>query len=74
MLEKCGNRRVVFDNRTKDARKKERQLQELLMLVDEVVVRNEGKPYTDELFDEFKVSYICTHFLSVNISLEHLAN
>ncbi|CAI9115049.1 OLC1v1015883C1 [Oldenlandia corymbosa var. corymbosa] len=68
MLEKCGNRRVVFDNRTKDARKKEEQLQELLFLVDEVVVKNEGKPYTDELFDEFKkgVSMLRDHAAEVN--------
>ncbi|CAA0809860.1 Avirulence induced gene (AIG1) family protein [Striga hermonthica] len=35
ILEKCGNRCVLFDNRTKDSRKKRKQLAELLVLVDE---------------------------------------
>ncbi|XP_027149926.1 immune-associated nucleotide-binding protein 9-like [Coffea eugenioides] len=54
MLKLCGNRRVLFDNRTKNAAKKAEQLKQLLFLVDDVVVKNGGKPYTNELFDEFK--------------------
>lgn len=58
MLEKCGNRRVVFDNRTKDESKKAEQVENLLVLVNDLVMKNGGKPYTDELFEEFKVSYL----------------
>lgn len=50
----CGNRRVLFDNRTKDARKKTQQVKELLLLVNTVIAKNGGKPYTDEIFVELK--------------------
>ncbi|GFQ00579.1 putative protein phloem protein 2-like a3 [Phtheirospermum japonicum] len=53
-LRMCGNRCVLFDNRTNDASKKSKQLNELLSLVDVVVYNNGGKPYTDELFAQMK--------------------
>lgn len=52
----CGNRCVLFDNKTKEKAKKTKQLRQLLSLVDMVVERNGGKPYTDELFVELRVS------------------
>ncbi|KAL8053520.1 hypothetical protein ABFX02_05G077200 [Erythranthe guttata] len=45
-LRKCGNRRVVFDNKTRDESKKSEQLKQFLYLVDAVVYKNGGKPYT----------------------------
>ncbi|KAI5655903.1 hypothetical protein M9H77_24696 [Catharanthus roseus] len=54
ILEMCGNRRVLFDNKTKDKSQKAEQLQQLLFLVNEVVKNNGGKPYTDALFVELK--------------------
>ncbi|XP_027093058.1 immune-associated nucleotide-binding protein 9-like [Coffea arabica] len=54
MLELCGNRRALFDNKTKDTAKKAEQLKQLLSLVDDIVMKHGGKPYTNELFDEFK--------------------
>lgn len=56
----CGNRYVLFDNKTKDELKKAEQLKELLSLVNAVVDNNGGKPYTDELFFELKVSVFFT--------------
>ncbi|KAL3845677.1 hypothetical protein ACJIZ3_003080 [Penstemon smallii] len=53
-LKMCGNRRVLFDNKTKDELKKSEQLNQLLSLVNEVVDKNGGRPYTDELFMELK--------------------
>ncbi|GAA0150496.1 small GTPase [Lithospermum erythrorhizon] len=53
-LQLCEYRYVLFDNKTKDEQKKEHQLQQLLMLVDMVVSRNNGKPYSNELFIELK--------------------
>ncbi|KAL2231834.1 immune-associated nucleotide-binding protein 9 [Sesamum indicum] len=53
-LRMCGNRYVLFDNKTKDELKKAEQLKELLSLVNAVVDNNGGKPYTDELFFELK--------------------
>ncbi|MFS7938807.1 putative AIG1-type guanine nucleotide-binding (G) domain-containing protein [Helianthus anomalus] len=53
-LSLCGDRCVVFDNRTKDQRKKMQQVQELLSLVNMVLTKNNGKPYTDEIFNELR--------------------
>ncbi|PIN11434.1 hypothetical protein CDL12_15973 [Handroanthus impetiginosus] len=53
-LKMCGNRCVVFDNKTKDEYKKYKQLRELLSFVNNVVENNGGKPYTDQLFVELK--------------------
>lgn len=54
ILEMCGNRRVLFDNRTKDEFRKDMQLEQLIILVNEVVRNNGGRPYTDEIFAELK--------------------
>ncbi|KAL3513365.1 hypothetical protein ACH5RR_026082 [Cinchona calisaya] len=61
VLEICGNRWVLFDNRTKDAAKKAEQLQQLLSLVKKVVMKNGGKPYSDELFVELKNGALKLH-------------
>ncbi|KZV57104.1 hypothetical protein F511_05978 [Dorcoceras hygrometricum] len=53
-LAMCGNRRVLFDNKTKDKSKKSEQLRQLISLVSAVVDKNDGKPYTDEIFIELK--------------------
>lgn len=50
----CGDRCVLFDNKTKDQRKKAQQLHQLLSLVNMVLTKNNGKPYTDEIFSELK--------------------
>ncbi|XP_047950131.1 immune-associated nucleotide-binding protein 9 [Salvia hispanica] len=54
ILKMCGNRCVLFDNKTKEAAKKRDQLKQLLSLVDKVVERNGGRPYTDDVFLELK--------------------
>lgn len=53
-LQLCGNRYVLFNNKTKAEMKKKQQLQQLLMLVDTVVAENNGRPYSNELFLELK--------------------
>ncbi|XP_075480833.1 immune-associated nucleotide-binding protein 9-like isoform X2 [Primulina tabacum] len=53
-LKMCGDRRVLFDNKTKDKSKINEQLRQLISLVTAVVDRNGGKPYTDEIFIELK--------------------
>lgn len=53
-LSLCGGRCVLFDNRTRDQTKKTEQVQELLSLVNIVLAKNNGKPYTDEIFSELK--------------------
>jgi len=55
MLELCDNRMVLFDNKTKDKRKKAAQVQKLLSHVDSISRKNNGKPFTDELFHELQV-------------------
>nr|GMD24577.1 immune-associated nucleotide-binding protein 9 [Ipomoea batatas] len=54
VLKKCGNRRVLFDNKTRDASKKAKQVRELLSLVNIVVERNCGIAYTDEIFSNLR--------------------
>ncbi|KAL2467490.1 P-loop containing nucleoside triphosphate hydrolase superfamily protein [Forsythia ovata] len=56
IVEMCGNRRVLFDNKTQDKLKKSKQLDQLLCLVNEVVDKNDGKPYTNELFLKYQIS------------------
>ncbi|CAN7105812.1 immune-associated nucleotide-binding protein 9 isoform X1 [Brassica rapa] len=54
ILELCDNRMVLFDNKTANKRKKAEQVQKLLSLVDSVARKNNGKPFTDELFHELQ--------------------
>ncbi|KAL8482462.1 hypothetical protein ACS0TY_028582 [Phlomoides rotata] len=49
-LEMCGNRYVLFDNKTEDETKKSQQRKELFHLVDTVVLNNGGVAYSNELF------------------------
>ncbi|XP_078434021.1 P-loop containing nucleoside triphosphate hydrolases superfamily protein [Wolffia australiana] len=53
-LELCEQRVVLFDNKTKDADKKAQQIRQLFSLVDLVIAKNNGQPYSDELFAELK--------------------
>ncbi|XP_031390131.1 immune-associated nucleotide-binding protein 9 [Punica granatum] len=50
----CDNRRVLFDNKTKDQVKKTAQVQELFSVVNAVISQNDGKPFTDEIFAEMR--------------------
>nr|XP_009803372.1 PREDICTED: protein AIG1-like [Nicotiana sylvestris] len=57
-LKLCDNRKVLFDNKTKDPTKKDDQLKELLSLVNLVLEKNDGVPYTNELFKELQAMKI----------------
>ncbi|XP_055864509.1 uncharacterized protein LOC106065520 [Biomphalaria glabrata] len=52
LMAECGNRIVLFDNRTKDPREKKAQLERLISLVNNL--KSRGKRYTHELFQEAK--------------------
>ncbi|KAK7322413.1 hypothetical protein VNO77_25792 [Canavalia gladiata] len=54
ILTLCGNRKVLFDNKTKGEKKRLEQVQQLFSLVSMVVSKNGGKPYTNEVFMEVK--------------------
>eukprot|EP00850_Spirogloea_muscicola_P005137 SM000023S07593 [mRNA] locus=s23:381543:384181:+ [translate_table: standard] len=56
LLQRCGDRKFVFDNKTKDPRKQELQSQELLNMVESLVQSNGGQPYTNLLFQEAQPS------------------
>uniref|UniRef100_A0A9I9CKX8 AIG1-type G domain-containing protein n=1 Tax=Cucumis melo TaxID=3656 RepID=A0A9I9CKX8_CUCME len=58
ILALCQNRCVLFDNKTKDERRKVGQVQQLLSLVNGIVIQNGGLPYSDELFSELKAGAI----------------
>ena len=53
---------VLFDNKTANKRKKAEQVQKLLSLVDSVARKNNGKPFTDELFHELQVNFASVYF------------
>lgn len=59
---------MLFDNKTKDEFKKDKQLEQLLFLVNEVVKNNGGKPYTDEIFAELKVRFFEQTYLWLCLS------
>ncbi|XP_024042847.1 immune-associated nucleotide-binding protein 9 [Citrus clementina] len=54
ILQLCENRRVLFDNKTKDAATRTEQVGKLISLVNSVILQNGGQPYTDEIFAELK--------------------
>ncbi|CAM6129317.1 unnamed protein product [Calypogeia fissa] len=51
-IKKCGNRMVLFDNRTREKARKEAQLSQLLTMTDDMVASNGGFPYSNDLFKE----------------------
>jgi hypothetical protein len=51
LLVKCGDRKVLFNNKTKDQAKLQQQRAVLLSHVDRVLEQHNGEPYTHELFD-----------------------
>ncbi|WVY99322.1 hypothetical protein V8G54_025392 [Vigna mungo] len=50
ILLQCDNRKVLFDNKTKDEKKQLQQVQQLLNLVNIVISKNNGQPYTNKTF------------------------
>lgn len=57
---------VLFDNKTTNKRKKAEQVQKLLSLVDSVARKNNGKPFTDELFHELQVNFASVYFFNLS--------
>lgn len=54
VLRSCQNRYVLFDNKTKDEATKADQLKKLLSHVNNVMLKNNGRPYTDDIFVELQ--------------------
>ncbi|XP_031257032.1 immune-associated nucleotide-binding protein 9-like [Pistacia vera] len=67
ILALCENRRVLFDNKTKDETIRARQVGELLSLVNRVIAQNGGQPYTDEIFAEVKKEAMKHHKQQVEV-------
>ncbi|KAJ0025058.1 hypothetical protein Pint_07355 [Pistacia integerrima] len=67
ILALCENRRVIFDNKTKDETKRAKQVGELLSLVNRVIAQNGGQPYTDEIFAEVKKEAMKHHEQQVEV-------
>ncbi|KAK9162106.1 hypothetical protein Syun_003008 [Stephania yunnanensis] len=54
VIKVCNNRIILFDNKTKDEGKKAEQVKDLLLLINMVLEKNGGRPYSDEIFAEVK--------------------
>ncbi|KAF8105149.1 hypothetical protein N665_0162s0028 [Sinapis alba] len=54
VLRLCGQRKVLFDNKTTDKDKKAKQLKELLAHIKDVEKQTGGKPYTDKMHRKIK--------------------
>ncbi|XP_031249994.1 immune-associated nucleotide-binding protein 9-like [Pistacia vera] len=67
ILALCENRRVLFDNKTKDETKRAKQVGELLSLVNRVIAQNGGQPYTDEIFAKVKKGAMKHHEQQVEV-------
>ncbi|KAI3878850.1 hypothetical protein MKW92_009846 [Papaver armeniacum] len=52
LFKACNDRIVVFNNRTKDKDAQEAQIQQLMSHVEMVLAMNDGKPYTNEIFQQ----------------------
>ncbi|XP_044512000.1 immune-associated nucleotide-binding protein 9-like [Mangifera indica] len=68
ILALCKNRRMLFDNKTKDETKKAKQVGELLSLVNRVIAQNGGQPYTDDIFVESKKGALRLHDQQVEVN------
>jgi len=51
-LKKCDDRKALFDNKTKDKAKRTKQTNDLLRVIDDMLLKNGGSPYSNELFKE----------------------
>ncbi|KAJ0025309.1 hypothetical protein Pint_07465 [Pistacia integerrima] len=67
ILDLCENRRVLFDNKTKDETIRARQVGELLSLVDRIIAQNGRQPYRDEIFVEVKKEAMKHHEQQVEV-------
>ncbi|KAI3964266.1 hypothetical protein MKW92_037179 [Papaver armeniacum] len=54
LMKICNNRVVIFDNKTKEEKKRRDQIQQLTRSVKMVLDANGGKPFTNEFFEELK--------------------
>ncbi|KAI3802473.1 hypothetical protein L1987_30605 [Smallanthus sonchifolius] len=54
IVSRCGNRCVLFDNKTRNEAKKSSQMKELLSCVKKVSKNTCGEPYSIEMFAELK--------------------
>ncbi|KAI3842915.1 hypothetical protein MKW92_046698 [Papaver armeniacum] len=54
VIKLCGNRVVLFNNKTKDEKQRVQQVESLMSLVNLLIAHNNGLPYTNELFEEMK--------------------
>ncbi|CAF2134294.1 unnamed protein product [Brassica rapa] len=61
ILELCDNQKILFDNKNKDKREKAEKFQKLMSLVDSVMFKNYGKPFTDKFFHELQEVAIKLH-------------
>jgi hypothetical protein len=55
VVKTCGDRVVLFDNRTVDAQHQQDQLKKLMDAVDSVISSHGGLPFSNQMFSQIKV-------------------
>ncbi|CAN6275764.1 unnamed protein product [Urochloa humidicola] len=53
----CGDRVLLFDNKSNDELQLHKQLEELFEAVDSVIACNRGKPFTNQIFAQIQEAY-----------------
>jgi hypothetical protein len=55
MVKLCGDRVILFDNKTRDVQQQQKQLDKLLGSVDSVIQSNCGKPFSNQMFSQIQI-------------------
>nr|XP_034606167.1 immune-associated nucleotide-binding protein 9-like [Setaria viridis]TKW04515.1 hypothetical protein SEVIR_7G115100v2 [Setaria viridis] len=56
-VQACGERVLLFENKSNDELQLQKQLAELFDAVDSVIARNRGKPFTNQMFTQIQEVY-----------------
>ncbi|XP_072151049.1 immune-associated nucleotide-binding protein 8 [Setaria viridis] len=74
-VQACGERVLLFENKSNDELQLQKQLAELFDAVDSVIARNRGKPFTNQMFTQIQVViFQCILFSSVFVCFNQFIN
>ncbi|KAG2572301.1 hypothetical protein PVAP13_7KG154000 [Panicum virgatum] len=71
-IQACGDRVLLFDNKSYDELKLHRQLVELFDAVDTIIARNRGKPFSNQMFAQIQEVYATRE--DIRVQTEQMLN